>query len=34
MRPDNPLIVQSDRSLLLHTVRTVTDDQGRAVKDA
>lgn len=34
MRPDNPLIVQSDRSLLLHTVRTVTDPQGHPVKDS
>lgn len=34
MRPDNPLIVQSDRSLLLHTVRTVTDEKGQPVKDA
>jgi DNA excision repair protein ERCC-3 len=34
MLPDNPLIVQSDRSLMLHTVRTVTDEQGRPDKDA
>lgn len=33
MRPDNPLIVQSDRSLLLHTVRTVTDAEGHPAKD-
>ena len=25
LRPDNPLIVQSDRSLMLHTVRAVVD---------
>lgn len=34
MRPDNPLIVQSDRSLMLHTVRAVTDSNGRPLKDA
>ncbi len=34
MRPDNPLIVQSDRSLILHTVRAVVDAAGRPVKDA
>lgn len=34
MRPDNPLIVQSDRSMMLHTVRAVMDDKGRPVKDA
>lgn len=34
IRPDNPLIVQSDRSLMLHTVRTVVDSKGRAVRDA
>lgn len=33
MRPENPLIVQSDRSLMLHTVRAVIDAQGRPVKD-
>ena len=33
MRPDNPLIVQSDRTLMLHTVRTVTDASGAPVKD-
>ncbi|MDP6538553.1 MAG: DEAD/DEAH box helicase [Planctomycetota bacterium] len=33
VRPDNPLIVQGDRSLMLHTVCPVTDDQGRALKD-
>jgi DNA excision repair protein ERCC-3 len=31
--PDNPLIVQGDRSLVLHTVRTVLDESGRAKKD-
>jgi DNA excision repair protein ERCC-3 len=34
IRPDNPLIVQSDRSLMLHTVRAVVDADGRSVKDA
>ncbi len=34
MRPDNPLIVQSDRSLMLHTVSAVVDSHGRPVKDA
>jgi excinuclease ABC subunit A len=34
MRPDNPLIVQSDRSLMLHTVTAVVDGQGRPLKDA
>ena len=33
LRPDNPLIVQGDRSLMLHTVSPVTDSEGRAVKD-
>ena len=32
--PDNPLIVQSDRSLMLHTVRAVFAENGRAAKDA
>jgi DNA excision repair protein ERCC-3 len=32
-RPDNPLIVQSDRSLMLHTVRTVVDERGWPLKD-
>ena len=32
--PDNPLIVQSDRTLLLHTVRAVVDPDGLPVKDA
>jgi DNA excision repair protein ERCC-3 len=31
---DNPLIVQGDRSLVLHTVRTVLDDHGRPRRDA
>jgi len=30
---DNPLIVQGDRSLVLHTVRTVLDEQGRPRRD-
>lgn len=34
MRPDDPLIVQSDRTLMLHTVRTVVDDAGVPIKDA
>jgi len=34
VRPDNPLIVQSDRTLMLHTVRTVVDERGHPVKDA
>lgn len=29
LRPDNPLIVQSDRSLMLHTVRAVMDAKGQ-----
>ncbi len=33
LRPDNPLIVQSDRSLMLHTVRAVVDARGMPVKD-
>ena len=33
LRADNPLIVQSDRSLMLHTVRAVTDARGNPVKD-
>ena len=32
--PDNPLLVQSDRTLILHTVRAVTDEKGRPQKDA
>jgi len=34
MRPDNPLIVQSDRSMMLHTVRALVDERGRPRKDA
>ncbi|HEX6882585.1 MAG TPA: DNA repair helicase XPB [Planctomycetota bacterium] len=30
---DKPLIVQSDRSLVLHTVRTVVDEHGKARRD-
>ena len=33
LHPDNPLIVQGDRSLMLHTVCPVTDAEGRAQKD-
>jgi len=33
LQPDNPLIVQGDRSLMLHTVRAVLDEEGRARKD-
>ena len=33
MRPDNPLFVQSDRTLMLHTVRTVTDAEGNPLRD-
>ncbi|MEZ5980026.1 MAG: helicase-associated domain-containing protein [Planctomycetota bacterium] len=32
-RPDNPLIVQADRSLLLHTVRTRVDASGQVARD-
>ena len=32
-RPDNPLIVQSDRTLMLHTVRALVDDKGAPVRD-
>ena len=32
--PDNPLIVQSDRTLMLHTVRAVIDENGRPARDA
>ncbi len=31
--PDNPLIVQSDRTLMLHTVRARVDAQGRPMRD-
>ena len=34
LRPDNPLIVQSDRSLMLHTVRALVDAKGKPKKDA
>jgi DNA excision repair protein ERCC-3 len=34
MRPDNPLIVQSDRSILLHTVRALVDASGKPQRDA
>jgi len=34
IRPDNPLIVQSDRSLMLHTVRALVDSKGRPARDA
>lgn len=34
MRPDNPLIVQPDRSLMLHTVRSVVDADGNLQKDS
>jgi DNA excision repair protein ERCC-3 len=33
MRPDNPLIVQSDRSLMLHTVIAQYDASGKPAKD-
>ncbi len=33
LRPDAPLIVQSDRSLMLHTVHAVIGEDGRPVKD-
>ena len=32
-RPENPLIVQSDRSLMLHTVRALVDARGSPIKD-
>ncbi|MEM9380921.1 MAG: DNA repair helicase XPB [Planctomycetota bacterium] len=31
--PTNPLVVQSDRTLMLHTVRAKVDDAGRPVRD-
>ncbi len=34
MLPDNPLIVQGDRTLVVHTVRAKLDADGRAAKDA
>jgi DNA excision repair protein ERCC-3 len=33
-RADNPLIVQSDRTLMLHTVRALVDARGYPIKDA
>lgn len=33
LRPDNPLIVQGDRTLMLHTVRAVLDAEGRPRRD-
>ena len=33
MHPDNPLLVQGDRSLLLHTVTSVLGEDGRPQKD-
>ncbi|MBJ01643.1 MAG: helicase [Planctomycetes bacterium] len=33
IRPDNPIIVQSDRTIMLHTVTSVTDDSGAPAKD-
>lgn len=33
LRPDNPLIVQGDRTLMLQTVRSVVDEQGRPKRD-
>ena len=33
IRPDNPIIVQSDRTIMLHTVTSVTDESGAPVKD-
>ncbi len=32
-RADNPLIVQSDRTLMLHTVRALVDERGWPIKD-
>lgn len=34
MQPGNPLIVQGDRSLLLHTSSTLLDEQGKPRRDA
>jgi len=34
LSPDNPLIVQGDRSLVLHTVRAKLDGRGRPLRDA
>ena len=33
MRPDNPVIVQSDRTIMLHTVTSVMDERGAPLKD-
>ena len=33
MRPDNPVIVQSDRTIMLHTVRSVMGEDGLPKKD-
>jgi DNA excision repair protein ERCC-3 len=33
MRPDNPVIVQSDRTIMLHTVRSVVSEKGVPQKD-
>jgi len=33
IRPDNPVIVQSDRTIMLHTVRSVVDEKGVPKKD-
>lgn len=33
LQADNPLIVQGDRTLVLHTVRTKLDEKGRAARD-
>lgn len=33
-QPDNPLIVQPDRTLLLHTTQTLVDDKGELQRDA
>jgi DNA excision repair protein ERCC-3 len=32
-QPNNPLIVQSDRTIMLHTVISLTDDAGRPLRD-
>lgn len=34
LHPGNPLIVQGDRTLVLHTVRALVDEDGRPKKDA
>jgi len=34
LRADNPLVVQGDRTLVLHTVRAQLDEKGRALRDA